>query len=107
MGECRQLLQLVQRLDITRRDLFAINIWHSLEDFIENFHGTGPGRIDMRVIRPPHQIVDADNFPGEDGWSVIFNRGIELAAPHIMGAFTGELLRLESELPQNTLVHPV
>ena len=37
------------------------------------------GALSMRIVRPPHQAIDANQFTGQNPGSVVFKRGPELA----------------------------
>src|SRR5438067_207146 len=75
-----------------------LTVRHAVEVAVDRLARLGERRLEVRIIRAPHQFVDADQVATPDPRHVVLERGVYLLFP-VLGRVALELREARTESP--------
>src|ERR1700678_4171245 len=87
-----RLIKAVECRDVVRRHLATLVVGDAFEVARYHRERVGPGRVRVREVRPPHQILDADKVPRHHADAIVLKSCRDLAPKIIAGRIRDRLL---------------
>jgi mono/diheme cytochrome c family protein len=78
-------VEVVQPRHVRVRDLPAVGLRHAIEDAFEDLTRPREGGLRVRVVRSPHQQIDADEVAVADAQAVLLEAQEDVAAEEVAG----------------------
>src|SRR5215475_12381999 len=79
----RWRLELIQAGDVLPGNQDFLVLWHVRQNLVQNLPALRPRGLLVRVIRAPHQILDANNGPVADAHDVFLETAKDVLAEEI------------------------